>query len=314
MIKSYPETLNRLQRAALIAIAVGALLSLISVLQGVDRFLHSYLFAYCYWTGMALGCLGILTLPYLAERPLGRADPAALLEAGALTLPLMLLLFCPVALTTPRIYTWARPEALSDSAIQKKAMYLNTGFFVARTIVYFLLWTVLAALLRFGSLREDRKADRARDSLNAVSATGIIVYVLTASFAAMDWTMSLEPDWYSSIYGLILIAGQALLGMSLCILLMRLLRNDEKFPRTKLMTPRRLRRFCKHAVAFSPGCSSACVSFSQFLIIWSGNLPDEAVWYLRRSRGGWQWVVAVLAAFHFLVHALLLLRSKAATR
>lgn len=294
--------LIRLQRMSLIVAALGALLSAVALLLDADRFLHSYLFAFCYWTGASLGCMGILMLHYLTGGRWGLLIRRPL-EAGALALPIMFVLILPILAFLPHIYSWSRPAAMDEPTILQKAAYLNSGFFVMRTIIYFVLWILLATLLRRWSLDTDRGDAGSIDKLSTLSAPGLLLYVLTASFAAMDWGMSLEPAWYSSIYGLIFIIGQALSGIVVCILIMRYLVETESLMQT--VTAQDFNDFGNLLLVFV--MLTAYMSLSQFLIIWSGNIPDEPIWYLRRAQGGWQWVAALLAAILFLAPFLILL-------
>ena len=298
--------LNRLQRYGLLAAMVGTGFSVVSLYQGVDRFLHSYLFAFCYWNGLGLGCMGLLMLNYVAGGRWG-AVTRRFLEAGALTLPAMLVLFVPIAFGTQHIYVWAieRTDAVSAASLHPhKASYLTSGLFVLRSLVYFALWSVTAAILRRWSPSD--RDERNRDTLQYFSGPGLIAYVLAASFAAFDWTMSLDPDWYSTIYGMVSIVSQGLSALALCVLFLRYLMRSAPFD--GVVTRDDFHDFGNLLLVFV--MLSAYMSFSQFLIIWSGNLPEESVWYLRRSHGGWQWIAAFLAASYFLApFVILLLRS-----
>ena len=317
--------LNRLQQYGVAAGAIGTVLSLLSLFQGLDRFMHSYLFAFCYWNGLGLGCMALLMLNYVAGGRWG-AVTRRFLEAGALTLPAMFVLFIPIALGTRHLYVWALPgtKAGVASVHPHKARYLTSEFFGLRGFFYFALWIAIAAMLRRWSLEEDKdekdskdskdskdnKDDKyksknlsGRDKLQYISGPGLIVYVLAASFAAFDWTMSLEPDWYSTIYGLVVIVGQGLTALVLCILSMRFLMRAAPLDQT--VTRDDFHDFGNLLLVFV--MLSAYMSFSQFLIIWSGNLPEESAWYIRRSQGGWQWIAAFLAGCHFLAPFLILL-------
>jgi hypothetical protein len=296
------QLLNRLQRTAAITLGVGVLLCIVSLFSGVDRFMHSYLFAFCFWNGISLGCVGLLMLLYVIGGRWGTLL-RRVFEAAGMTLPMMLLLFLPIAIFSQHLYTWATPQLEHITSRPHKAIYLTTQFFSIRSIIYFLIWTGLAILLRRWSLNEDNKTDSGLVKLQMLSGPGLIIYVLSASFASFDWTMSLEPDWYSSIYGMLTIVGQGLSALILGILAMHCLSKTVLIQRT--VSASDFQDFGNMLLVFV--LLSAYMSLSQFLIIWSGNLPEESVWYLRRSHGGWQWVAAFLAACHFLVPFLILL-------
>jgi len=295
--------LNRLQRYGLLAAMVGAGLSVVALYQGADRFLHSYLFAFCYWNGVGLGCMGLLMLNYVAGGRWGTVT-RRFLEAGALTLPAMLVLFTPIALGTRHIYVWAVESTVAVTAASlhpHKAGYLTSGFFVLRSLVYFALWIVSALMLRRWS--PDDRAEKNKYTLQYFSGPGLIVYVLAASFAAFDWTMSLEPDWYSTIHGMVSIVSQGLSALALCVLFLRYLMRAAPFD--GVVTRDDFHDLGNLLLVFV--MLSAYMSFSQFLIIWSGNLPEESAWYLRRSHGGWQWIAAFLTTSYFLAPFIVLL-------
>lgn len=290
-------TLKRIQSRALIAAIIGLLLCAGCLLQGLDRTLHAYLFGYCCIVSIALGCLGLLLLQYCV-----RGRWAAMLrrvfEAGALSLPAMLLLFIPIALGMTHIYEWTHWDAAHT-----KSGYLNPPFFLIRTAFYFAMWIGLALLLRKGSLKEDKDM-RERRGLRTLSGPGLVLFVLTVTFAAIDWAMSLESEWYSTMYGVLAVVASGLSALALSILIFHAL-----VPAANIhILQRDSNDFGNMLLVFV--LLSAYVNFSQFLIIWSGNLPEEAVWYLRRSRGGWQWVAALQALAQFLIPFLLLLSRK----
>jgi hypothetical protein len=188
-----------------------------------------------------------------------------------------------------------------------KAPYLNVPFFIARAVVYFTIWIGCSWLLNSWSAAQDRgeiamtPADSRR--FRAVSAPGLLVYVLTMTFAATDWIMSLDPHWFSTIFGFILVAGQGLAGFALVIVVLAMLTDVEPF--ATYLNKRHFLDFGKLLLAFV--MLWAYFSFSQFLIIWAGNLPEEIPFFLERLRGGWQYVSAVILLGHFALPFVLLL-------
>ncbi len=299
--------LNRVQQGALVVGILALIITAIGAFLSRQQFFQSYLFSYLVWVHVALGCLAAVMLHHVA----GGAWSYGIrrfMESAAMTLPLMALLFIPLLFGLPQLYPWARPESVAESALlQHKAPYLNVPFFLVRAVLYFVVWIGLAYLLNRWSLKQDDMAEPRLDRrLKAASAAGLILYVLTASFAGFDWMMSLEPKWFSSIYGLIFIAGQALVAIALAIILVSLTARYEPFSNWASSDRYNdLGNFLLAFVAFW-----AYISFSQYLIIWSGNLPEEVTWYIRRTQGGWQWLALILILFHFsLPFALLLSRQ-----
>jgi hypothetical protein len=301
------DRFRRIHFYGLIAAGLGAVLSIAAVIFESERFLHSYLFSFCYWTGIGAGCMALLMLQYLAGGRWGLLL-RRIFEAAALTLPLMFLLSIPILLCMKHLYSWSLPGALDEPKAHHKVAYLNPLFFTLRLIFYFVVWIVLAVLLRRGSVNSDKARNGADlKRLSALSGPGLIAYVITTSFAAIDWTMSLEPEWYSTIYGMLVIVGQGLSGMALAVVVARLFIHMA--PLNREVTPGDFNDFGNLLLMFV--MLNAYMSFSQFLVIWSGNLPEEAIWYVKRSRGGWQWIAAALAALDFLVPFVILLFREA---
>ncbi len=296
--------LNRIQRCALIAGAAALACCALGAPRNPQRFLEAYLVGYLFWTGIALGCAALLMLHHLVGGGWGVAI-RRLLESGTRTFPLAAVLALPVLLGLPYLYVWARPDAVTrDASLRHKQPYLNVPFFAARTAVYFAVWLALAWALNRWSAEEDRTGSpAARARLRKLSAPGLILYGFTATFASVDWVMSLEPHWYSTVYGVLFIVGQALATLAFAIA--ALLVVGTRPPLSETLTPQHLHDLGNLTLAFV--MLWAYVAFSQFLIIWSGNLPEEIPWYLARMRGGWGVVAAGLILFHFLVPFLLLL-------
>ncbi|MBI1898555.1 MAG: hypothetical protein HYZ57_09495 [Acidobacteria bacterium] len=277
--------------AALAATAVGAFLD-------SGQFFRSYLIAYLFWLGLALGSLGILMLHNLAGGRWGVLI-RRFLESAARTLPLMAALVIPILLGIPSLYEWSHQDVVAhDPVLLHKQGYLNVPFFVARTVFYFALWMVLLLLLRRRS-PEDLPASSSR----AVAGPGLILFVFSVTFASVDWIMSLEPHWFSTIYGAILVVGQTLQTFAFCVALLVILSRYRPF--AGILQPGHFHDLGNLLLAFT--VLWAYTSFSQFLIIWSGNIPEETPWYIRRSNGGWQFVSVALVTFHFFVPFAILL-------
>jgi len=296
--------LDRIQSRALAAGGLGLLLSLAAWVLWPDRLLASYLVAYVFWVGLALGCLGLTMLHHLVGGSWGLVVRRPM-ESGGMTLLPLALLFLPLALGLPRLYPWARPEEVArDSGLLHKSLYLNVGFYLVRTVVYFMIWFVCALLLNRLSAEQDRRADhRPSRWLQRLSGPGLALLFLSGTFAAIDWLMSLEPQWYSTIYGALVIVGEALATLAMMIAVVVFLSANR--PMAEAATPDRLHDLGNLMLAFT--MLWAYMSFAQYLIIWSGNLPEEIPWYLRRTRGGWQWVALALSLFHFFLPFFVLL-------
>jgi hypothetical protein len=296
-----------LQRRALIVGVAGAVIGAIGLVLHPGDLMPSWLIGFMFTLGLSLGCFALLMVQHMTGGHWGLVT-RRIFEAGSSLLPMCALLFIPVAVFAPKLYLWARPEAVAaDAILQFKAPYLNWQFFVLRAVVYFVVWIFCAMLLNKWSAQQDRgeaamtEADSRR--FRVVSAPGLLVYVILLSLAAVDWMMSLDPHWYSTIYGLILVVGQALSALSFAVAVLALLLTRE--PMTSVLTTRHFHALGKLMLAFV--MLWAYFSFSQFLIIWSGNLPEEIPYYLERLKGGWQYVSLGLVAGHFVLPFCLLL-------
>jgi hypothetical protein len=226
-------------------------------------------------------------------------------EAGAATLPMMAVLFLPLLFGLPRLYAWARPEAVAaDEVLQHKALYLNVPFFIARALVYLLAWVVLAWLVRRWSAVQDRTPDVAvLRRLQRLSIIGALVLGLTVSFAAIDWLMSLDADWYSTMYPPMVAMGDLLLALAFATVVVATF--GPRSALREMLTPAILNDLGSLLLAFT--MLWGYLEYFQYLLIWAGNLSDEIPWYLRRTAGGWLPVAVAVAAVGFLLPWYLLL-------
>lgn len=297
-------TLERLQKTGLVAGGVFVFALLAGSALDRAQFFRSYLLGWLFWAGVAVGCLGLAMLNHLTGGLWGLV-PRRLHEAAARTLPAMGVLFLPVLLGAGSLYAWAHPDP-ADELLLKKTAYLNLPFFAGRAVAYFAVWGALAFLLSSWSRRQDGGADPVRAArLRGLSAAGLVALSLTTTFAAIDWGMSLAPHWFSTIYGVLFIVGWTLSALSFTIVLMSRLAGEEPF--TRALQPVTVHDLGKLLLAFT--MLWGYVNFSQFLIIWSGNVSEETPFYLRRLQGGWGTVAVLLLVFHFaLPFALLLSR------
>lgn len=305
--------LDGVRQRALLVGGAGLLVGLVGAFVSFEQFLQSYLLAYLFVISVALGSFGFVMLHNMVGGAWGFVI-RRFLETGVQTLPLMALLFLPIAFGLDDLYLWARPEAVAaDELLQHKEPYLNAGFFLGRTALYFAVWIGLGLLVVRWSMRQDETADPALTRrMQLMSGPGLVLYGLTASFAAVDWGMTLEPHWFSTIYGMLFVAGQGLTTLAFAILVLAFAR---RFPPLSHVTSKtHLHDLGNLTLAFV--MLWAYLAFSQYLIIWSGNLPEEIPWYLHRTAGGWQVVALLLVAFHFVLPFFLLLarRTKKSVR
>ena len=299
--------LGRLERAGL-GLAVVFLLALAAgFFLNRPQFYRSYLFGYLFSVLLALGSLGLAMLSHLTGGLWG-VVPRRLHEAAARTLPALGLLFVPVLFGLGSLYAWADPQVVAgDALLREKAAYLNPRFFTLRAVLYFLVWIGLAYRISSWSRQQDAGASDARAAkLRAVSALGIVLLFLTVTFAAIDWGMSLAPHWFSTIYGVLFIVAAGLGALSFTIVVLARFSAEE--PWKSALQPVTVHDLGKLLLAFT--MLWGYVNFSQFLIVWSGNVSEETPFYLRRLSGGWNAIAVALVVFHFaLPFALLLSRA-----
>ncbi|MGH9943107.1 MAG: hypothetical protein ACRD9R_12210, partial [Pyrinomonadaceae bacterium] len=313
-----PPAVDRYQRLALIVgVAALVVFSVMALLLGGPlQFYRSYLVGFVFWCGIAIGSLAILMLHHLSGGAWGLVV-RRIFEAATRTVPLLVVLFIPIVVSlyyhpvgsdghAQALYEWSDHHVVeTDPIIAAKAKYyLNPIFFILRAIFYFAVWGALAFLLSRFSWRQDETGDpRLKDWMQNLSGPGILLFGLTVTFAAVDWMMSIEPHWFSTIYGLLIMAGWGMTAFAFVILVAASLAQHE--PMSHVYQPSHFHDYGKLLLAFV--MVYAYFSFSQFLIIWSANLPEEIPWYLRRLRGGWQYVGLAVVLFHFALPFVLLL-------
>ena len=303
-VASLQAELDRIQRLSLIIGVLGLAFCAAGAAINPKEFFQAYLMAYVFWLGIALGCLAILMIHHLAGGRWGFAV-RRLLEAASRTLPLLAALFIPLLFGLRSLYIWTDPAAVAaDKLLQHKQAYLNVPFFVVRAMIYFAVWLVMTFLLnRAGAIQDQRPSREVTRRLTLISGAGLGLYMMTMTFASVDWAMSLEPHWFSTIYGVLIMSGQVLGGFAFVIVVAALLARRK--PYADVIEPQHFHDLGNFLLTFI--IFWAYIAFSQFLIIWSGNLTDENFWYLHRFDGGWKWVGVALVVLHFFVPFLLLL-------
>jgi len=290
------------------AFPVGAVLFAVLVvgfLTNRAQFFHSYLFAFTFWLGITVGSLALLMLQHLTSGGWGLVI-RRVLEAATRTLPLMLVLFLPILAGMHWLYPWTHPEVMAKSPalIEKARLYLNTQFFVVRALIYFAIWLLLAYFLNRWSLLQDRTGERRfTKRMRMLSGIGMVIVIFTVTFTAIDWFMSLDPEWSSTIYGFIYVASWSLSALAFVIAALATLTKYE--PLKTVVAPLHFHDLGKLLLALV--MLWAYFAFSQFLIIWSGNLPEEIRWYLPRTRGAWGVIAIAVVILHFAFPFLFLL-------
>jgi hypothetical protein len=301
-----PDSVGRLQRNAMVAGGIALLVCIFGAIKSPQIFFPSYLMGYLLVLGLALGSLGLLMLQHLTGGHWGIVIRRPL-ESATRTLPLLAILFLPIVFGMKYLYgAWLDPEKVRAeplSAMQHG--YLTAHGFYVRAIIYFVVWIGLMLIFNRWSREQDvNQTDRAlRRRFKMLAGPGIILYVFVMTFAAIDWVMSISPHWASTIYGFLFVAGQLISAMSLMIAVVVLLSRTE--PMAGLIQKRHIHDLGKLLLAFV--MLFAYFDFSQLLIIWSGNQPEEITFYRSRLYGEWGVVAVIVLVFHFFVPFFLLL-------
>jgi hypothetical protein len=286
--------------------AVGAVACVLGYLTSREVFFYAYLQSYMLWLGVSLGCLGIWMVHNMTGGLWGPKPVRTILESAYQLIPLMAILFIPILVGMKIIYPWTHPDAKLYSEIVAKVGWLNQPFFITRVAIYFAVWIGIVIMMR--PWRGRHPSELALPELHQLqrrSAAGLLLYAFTISFAGFDWMMSIEPRWSSSAFGLLVLIGEVLTSFCFLVIITQVL------AKRKLMVPidtKVLHDFGNYllmSVMFW-----AYISFSQYLIMWSGQLPEEMFWYRERWRNGWQYLALGLLLFHFLVPFLLLLQRR----
>ena len=306
-----PAMLERLQRQALMIGVIGAVACILGAATNTQQFLRSYLVGYMLGLGLSLGSLGLLMVQYLTKGNWGFLIRRQL-EAGSRVLPLMAVLFLPIALGINGLYPWsdAGRKALSEEDLHQFKMqaYLTPKFFIIRAVIYFVVWLAIAYFLNKWGKEQDH--DDAPDlprsrRYQTLCGPGLVIFCITVTLAVIDWIMSLDIHWYSTMYGLIFIDGQGLIAM--CFVVMMTAALFKYRPMSQVLVPQTLHDLGNLTLAMV--MLFAYFSFSQFLIIWSGNLPEEIHWYVNRINGAWGAMALAIVLLHFAIPFFLLLHK-----
>lgn len=298
------KSIPTLGRGAGVLACVFLLPAIVELLRDPAQFFRSYLVAFLFVLAPALGALTWILIARLTGGRWGEAL-GDVLESAASTLPVLGLLFLPLLLGLEKVFPWAEPGwALDESNPLHQREFLRAPFFVGRAAFFFLVWIGLARLV---SSRNPPGSFASRHQV-IIGALGLIAVLLTVALSSVDWGMSLSPGWYSSIYGLLTIVAYALAGLSAAILLRLFLASvtGSELPRDTLQD--------LGSLLFASVLTWGYLSFSQLLIMWSANLPEEVTWYVERLGPGWSEVGVVLLIVHLFLPFFLLLMRKVKRR
>jgi hypothetical protein len=305
-----PEDLTRWQTIALGVGGLGTIAVLIFALIGSpeqkEQVLRSWLLGVIFWGGIGIGSIGVLLLQNLTGGAWG-VVLRRILEAGSRTIPLVFILFLPMLFGVTYLYEWTHPQP-GDKILAHRGAYLTPFWWIFRAVLYFALLWIIQYLLNKWSHRQDRaetyeEAHHMMTTMSRFSGPTMAFYVLIVSFAAIDWVMTLDPHWYSTMWGFLFVAGWGL--SCFCFVVVILAALSDKAPMNRIAGKRHFQDIGKLMLALV--MVWAYFNFSQFLIIWSGNLPEETTWYLVRMKGVWGWIGVILIFFHFAFPFLVLL-------
>ena len=292
---SVPPAVADRRGQALVAGIAGLVVCALGFLIDRDQFFRAYLIAYLFWLGIPLGSLALMMVHHQSGGAWGLVI-RRIFEASSRTLPALAILFIPIVIGMGDLYPWTHADHVQhDPVLQHKALYLNTPFFLARAVFYFASWIGLAWVLNKWSRAQDEGILTATRRMQVISGAGLVLYGLTITFASVDWVMSINPHWFSTMFGFLFMGGQGLAALAFTIVVATLLwRHD---PMHHVFNPGHFHDLGKLMLAFV--MLWAYFNFSQYLIIYSGNLVEEIPYYITRTSHGWQYLALALVVFHF---------------
>jgi hypothetical protein len=304
-----PRALRVEQISGLVG-ALGLLLCCVGFFVNRAEFFQSYLFAFIYWGGFTIGGLGVLLMNHVVGGTWG-VTTRRLLGAAVRTLPLLVVLFIPIVIGIRDLYPWAQPETVRHNAyLLHKQGYLNLPFFLVRALIYFAIWFFWGfRLYKMADLQDETGDVSLRDSMRRFSAPGLLIFTLSASFAYFDWILSADAQYYSTVYGAMILIGDVLQTFALVIIVLVLVAGRDRFGGR--VNPKLLHDLGNLMFAFT--IFWTYLSASQLIITWPANLPQEIQWYLVRVRGGWK-ALAVIIGFSMFAIPFLALLSQARKR
>jgi len=305
-----PDVINRWRTLSLGIGGIALIIWAVGTYLNVEQGMRSWLLGFIFWGGIALGSLGILMLQYLTGGAWGVVIRRTL-EAATRTLPLVILFFVPLAIGvgTRSFYEWTHLPP-TDHIMEHRGVYMTPWFWIVRSLIYFALFGIMVYFLNRWSVKQDRtdsvEASRlVLEKASRFSGPMLVIFALTVTFATVDWMLTLDAYWFSTIWGLLFVAGWAL--SCFCFVVAVLAYISDIAPMNRVIGKRHYHDLGKLMLALT--MVWAYFNFSQFLIIWAGNLPEETGWWLTRMKGGWGYVGVALIAFHFAFPFLVLLQQ-----
>lgn len=305
-----PAELSGLRSLALGVGGIGLIIWAVGAYFNTEQALRSWLLGFIFWGGIGIGSLGVLMLQYLTGGAWGVVI-RRVVEAATRTLPLMVLLFIPLAIGvyTRSFYEWTHLP-ITDHVMEQRGIFMTPWFWILRSLIYFALWGVMIYLLNKWGAAQDKtqSVEESRlvlEKASRFSGPTMVIYCLVVTFAAVDWMLSLDAHWFSTMWGLLFVAGWALSCFCFSVVVLAFL--SEKHPMDGVLGKRHFHDLGKLILALV--MVWAYFNFSQFLIIWSGNLPEETGWLLTRMKGGWGYMGVFLILFHFAFPFLVLLQQ-----
>jgi hypothetical protein len=290
---------------ALIAGLVGLAVCALGFVIDRDHFFRAWLIASLMALGIALGSMALMMVQHLSGGTWGVFR--RVFEASSRTIPFLAIMFIPVILGMGSLYVWTHEDHVQvDEVLRHKAVYLNTPFFIIRAVVYFIVWSGLSWVLNRLSARQDTGDVSVNLTIQRWSGAGLVLYALTVTFAGVDWIMSLNPHWYSTLFGFLMMGGQGLAALAFTIIVSSVLVKRE--PMAALLRPHHFHDLGKLMLAFV--MLWAYFNFSQFLLTYAANLIEEIPYMITRMRHGWQYLAIFLIVFHFALPFLLLLSRR----
>jgi hypothetical protein len=299
---SAPADIDVPRSRALMVAGVGLVGCAAGFVLDRDHFFRTWLIAYMLFLGIGLGSLALMMVQHLSGGAWGIFR--RIFEASSRTLPLMAVLFIPVALGMQSLYPWAHADLVqSDEILRHREPYLNATFWIVRAAIYFAGWIAIAMMLNRWSRRQDQGDVSVNLSIQRLSGFGLVFYGLTTTAAGIDWIMALNPHWYSTMFGFLMMGGQGLSALAFTIVVSHFLITRE--PMSRLLKPNHFADLGKLTFAFV--MLWAYFNFSQYLLTYAANLAEEVPYMITRTNHGWQYVALFLVGFHFFVPFFLLL-------
>jgi hypothetical protein len=302
-----PAALDRIRSRSLV-VGVGAgVLALIGLVTAPDQFYRAYLLAFMLCLGLSLGSLGLLIIIHLTNGRWGLVI-RRILEAATKNFWLMAVLFVPFYFGIPHLYPWSKAADLAESENLRwiHAVYLDRPQYMFRALIYFAIWGMLTYWFTRWSAEQDEPGNRSHKRSSTLAGPAALLFGFTLTFAAVDWVMSLSYGWTSTIYGLIFLIGQLLSAVCFATVIAVILSRYE--PMKRILNIDHLHDYGKWMLTFT--MVWAYFSFSQWVIMWAGNLPEEIIWYRMRLHGGWQYFGLFLTIFNFFVPFIILLSAQ----